>query len=429
VDLITIDIESYYNKDYSLTKITTEEYIRSALFEVIGLGVKVNDGSTEWASGSHAALRKYLQKFDWANAMVLAHNTLFDGAILGWHFGVKPKIWADTLSMGRALHGVEVGGSLRALAERYKLGEKGTEVLKALGKRRADFTEEELSRYGDYCVNDVELTYQLFNRMVRNFPKQELRVIDQTLRMFIEPVLELDKDLLHQHLAETRERKEALLASCGVDKAELMSNQKFAEVLTSLGVTPPMKVSPTTGKDTYAFAKSDEAFKALAEHPDDRVQALVAARLGTKSTLEETRTQRFIEIAGRGVMPIPIRYYAAHTGRFGGCLVADTEVTVYDPTQGVTKKRIVDVLLDDLVWDGLAFVSHEGVQFSGYQEVITWDGITGTPDHVVFTDSGEVTLREAMQGQHRISIAADPSQDELDSARRSTRTIKTYPAL
>ncbi len=337
MDLITIDLESYYDKDYSLTKITTEEYIRSALFEVIGLGVKVNDGSTEWASGSHAALRKYLQKFDWANAMVLAHNTLFDGAILGWHFGVKPKIWADTLSMGRALHGVEVGGSLRALAERYKLGEKGTEVLKALGKRRADFTEEELSRYGDYCVNDVELTYQLFNRMVRNFPKQELRVIDQTLRMFIEPVLELDKDLLHQHLAETRERKEALLASCGVDKAELMSNQRFAEVLTSLSVTPPMKVSPTTGKDTYAFAKSDEAFKALAEHPDDRVQALVAARLGTKSTLEETRTQRFIEIAGRGVMPIPIRYYAAHTGRFGG----DDKVNMQNlPSRGADANKL-----------------------------------------------------------------------------------------
>ena len=337
MDLITIDLESYYDKDYSLTKITTEEYIRSALFEVIGLGVKVNDGSTEWASGSHAALRKYLQKFDWANAMVLAHNTLFDGAILGWHFGVKPKIWADTLSMGRALHGVEVGGSLRALAERYKLGEKGTEVLKALGKRRADFTEEELSRYGDYCVNDVELTYQLFNRMVRNFPKQELRVIDQTLRMFIEPVLELDKDLLHQHLAETRERKGALLASCGVDKAELMSNQKFAEVLTSLGVTPPMKVSPTTGRDTYAFAKSDEAFKALAEHPDDRVQALVAARLGTKSTLEETRTQRFIEIAGRGVMPIPIRYYAAHTGRFGG----DDKVNMQNlPSRGADANKL-----------------------------------------------------------------------------------------
>lgn len=318
MDLITIDLETYYDKDYSLSKITTEEYVRSPLFEVIGLGIKVNDGDTEWASGSHTALHKYLQGFNWADSMVVAHNTLFDGAILSWHFGVKPKIWADTLSMGRALHGVEVGGSLRALAERYKLGEKGTEVLAAIGKRRADFTKEDLSRYGDYCVNDVELTYRLFNRMARAFPKQELRVIDQTLRMFIEPVLELDKDLLVQHLAETRERKEALLASCGADKAELMSNPKFAELLTTLGVAPPMKISPTTGKETYAFAKSDEAFKALSEHPDERVQALVAARLGNKSTLEETRTQRFIEIAGRGVMPIPIRYYAAHTGRFGG---------------------------------------------------------------------------------------------------------------
>jgi DNA polymerase I-like protein with 3'-5' exonuclease and polymerase domains len=318
MDLITIDLETYYDKDYSLSKITTEEYVRSPLFEVIGLGIKINDGDTEWASGSHTALHKYMQGFNWADSMVVAHNTLFDGAILSWHFGVKPKIWADTLSMGRALHGVEVGGSLRALAERYKLGEKGTEVLAAIGKRRADFTKEDLSRYGDYCVNDVELTYRLFNRMARAFPKQELRVIDQTLRMFLEPVLELDKDLLVQHLAETRERKEALLVSCGADKAELMSNPKFAELLTTLGVVPPMKISPTTGKETYAFAKSDEAFKALSEHPDERVQALVAARLGNKSTLEETRTQRFLEIASRGVMPIPIRYYAAHTGRFGG---------------------------------------------------------------------------------------------------------------
>ena len=116
MDLITIDLETYYDNDYSLSKITTEEYVRSPLFEVIGLGIKINDGDTEWASGSHTALHKYMQGFNWADSMVVAHNTLFDGAILSWHFGVKPKIWADTLSMGRALHGVEVGGSLRALA-------------------------------------------------------------------------------------------------------------------------------------------------------------------------------------------------------------------------------------------------------------------------------------------------------------------------
>jgi len=66
------------------------------------------------------------------------------------------------------------------------------------------------------------------------------------------------------------------------------------------------------------MATSDEGFKALMEHPDERVQALVAARLGNKSTLEETRTARFIEISKRGPMPVPLQYYAAHTGRWGG---------------------------------------------------------------------------------------------------------------
>lgn len=97
-----------------------------------------------------------------------------------------------------------------------------------------------------------------------------------------------------------------------------MSNQKFADALRTLGVTPPVKISPLTGKETYAFAKNDEAFLRLTEHPDWCVQGLIAARLGLKSTLEETRTQRFLEIAKRGPLPVPLRYYAAHTGRFGG---------------------------------------------------------------------------------------------------------------
>lgn len=319
MDLITIDFETYYDRDYSLSKITTEEYVRSKQFEVIGVGIKVNNGETEWASGTHGELKQWLQKaFKWSDSMVLAHNTLFDGAILNWRFGVNPRAWLDTLCMGRALHGVEVGGSLKAMAERYGIGEKGTEVLNALGKRRLNFSEAELSRYGDYCINDVNLTYKLFQKMARKFPKQELKIIDLTLRMFIEPILELDKQLLEDHLRDIVHRKDELLRSAGVDKSELMSNQKFAELLKACGVEPPMKTSATTGKETLAFAKSDEEFKALAEHPNSDVQALVAARLGNKSTLEETRTQRFMDIASRGNLPVPIRYYAAHTGRFGG---------------------------------------------------------------------------------------------------------------
>lgn len=338
MDLITIDFETYYDRDYSLSKITTEEYVRDPRFEVIGVGVKVNNEPTEWASGTHEQIRDYLRTFNWQEAMVLAHNTMFDGAILSWRFGVHPRMYTDTLCIARALHGVEVGGSLRALTERYRIGAKGNEVINALGKRRQDFSESELDRYGDYCVNDVELTYKLFNIFLKKgFPKTELKLIDLTLRMFIDPMLELDIGLLEQHLEDTRERKDQLLESAGVSKEDLMSNPKFAEVLENLGVKPPTKISATTGKETFAFAKSDEAFKALADHEDDRVQAVVAARLGTKSTLEETRTQRFIDIGKRGTLPVPVRYYAAHTGRWGG----DDKINMQNlPSRGPNGKKL-----------------------------------------------------------------------------------------
>jgi DNA polymerase len=338
MDLITLDFETYYDREFSLSKMTTEEYIRDPRFEVIGIGVKVNNEPTEWASGTYEQLKRYLDTFNWQDSMVLAHNTMFDGAILAWHFDIHPRLFTDTLCIARALHGVEVGGSLKALAERYRIGAKGTEVVQALGKRRLDFSAEDLDRYGDYCVNDVELTYKLFHIFLKKgFPKTELRLIDLTLRMFIDPVLELDIGLLEQHLEDTRERKDQLLESAGVCKDDLMSNPKFAEVLQGLGVTPPTKVSLTTGKETWAFAKSDEAFKALEDHEDDRVQAVVAARLGTKSTLEETRTQRFIDIGKRGTLPVPVRYYAAHTGRWGG----DDKINLQNlPSRGPNGKKL-----------------------------------------------------------------------------------------
>jgi len=327
VKLLTIDFETFYSKDVGFSKLTTEEYVRHPDFHVIGVSVKNGNGEAQWASGTDRELYKWLQQFDWENSVVLAHNATFDGSILSWRYDIRPKFWMDTLCMGRAIHGVEVGGSLGALTERYGLGVKGDATKWAIGLRREDFTEQQLSDYGDYCINDVELTYKLFNKMLPGFPKKELHLINLTTRMFTEPVLRLDIPLLQQHLADVQETKAKLLANLtitedGVERVvevdELMSNNKFAAALRSLGVEPPMKISLTTGKEALALAKSDEEFKALATHPKLEVQALVAARLGVKSTLEETRTERFLEIASRGELPIPLKYYAAHTGRWGG---------------------------------------------------------------------------------------------------------------
>ena len=325
MNIFTIDFETYYAKDYSLSKLTTEEYIRDPRFEVVGVAVKVCAGDDSnsasvplWFSGSKKHIAKFLSQFNWGNSIVIAHNAMFDMAILNWHFGIKPKKIVDTLSMARAIHSIEVGGSLAALSEYYKLGKKGTEVHNAIGKKRLDFTEEELKTYGEYCVQDVELTYKLFNKLKKDFPPFELALVDLTIRMFSEPQLCLDLGVLNAHLEDIVGKKEALLTKVKHDKKKLTSNPQFAELLRTYGVEPPTKISPTTGKETYAFAKSDETFKKLQEHANPEVQAIVAARLGVRSTIEETRTQRFIDIGNRGTLPIPLRYYAAHTGRWGG---------------------------------------------------------------------------------------------------------------
>ena len=338
MNILTIDFETYYAVDFSLTKLTTEEYVRDDRFEVIGVAVKQNDGEPQWFSGTGEEVCGFLRKFDWDNSFALAHNAMFDSAILSWTFGIKPRAWFDTLSMARASDGLDAGNSLAKLAQRYNLGIKGSEVVEAKGLRRADFSPNQLDKYGEYCKNDVTLTYDLFQTLLPRFSLHELKLIDLTLKMFYDPVLFLDTPLLEQHLMQVKARKDKLLAACVADKDTLMSNPKLADLLISLGVEPPMKESPANGKQTYAFAKNDEGFKELAEHPDERVQAIVAARLGTKSTLEETRTERFISISKRGRMPVPLRYYAAHTGRWGG----DDKLNLQNlPRKSLLKEAIV----------------------------------------------------------------------------------------
>ena len=333
--IFCLDFETYYSQTFSLSKITTEEYVRSPEFETIGVAVCEQGSAPTWFSGTKADTKEFLDSFELDKHLVIAHNAIFDMAILNWQFDIRPKGIADTLSMARAIHGTEVGVSLAKLAEHYELGVKGTEVLQAQGKRRIDFNAQDLAQYGEYCKNDVVLTMGLFEKLSAGFPPSELRLIDLTIRMFSEPSLWLDGDILHNHLDIIRERKAELTKI--YPKEDLMSNDKFAVLLSNFNIEPPRKISATTGKEAWAFAKTDEGFKELLEHFDANVQILATARLGVKSTIEETRTERFIEIAQRGLFPIPLRYYAAHTGRWGG----DDKVNLQNLPRGSILKNAI----------------------------------------------------------------------------------------
>ena len=329
MQLVTLDFETYYDVGFSLSGLTTEEYIRDPRFQVIGVGIKIDDGESRWITGTHNAIKQELDQINWKESVLLCHNTQFDGGILSFIFNIIPSIYLDTLSMARAVHGVDVGGSLAFLVEKYNLGRKGTEVIDAKGKRLENFNTADLAQYGEYCKNDVELTYKLFQILAPEFPENEIKLIDLTLRMYTEPVLEVDDALLQARLEEVQAEKSELLKGlmtrleCDTEecvRGKLASNKQFAEILQELGITVPLKVSPATGKDTFALAKGDQGFLDLCEHEDLYIQELCRVRLGTKSTIEESRIERFIGIGARnkGKLPIPLKYYGAHTGRWAG---------------------------------------------------------------------------------------------------------------
>ena len=314
---MVLDVETYYSKSYSLSKLTTEAYINGDEFEVIGLSIKLGDTPTAWYTGDQLEITRVLNQFNWKDITLIAHNCFFDASILSLAFNIYPARYIDTLSMARAIHGISVGGSLAKLATHYGLGEKGTEVVDALGKHLKDFTAAELAKYGEYCINDTELTYALFQKLIPHYNATELSLIDMTIKMGVIPRLEVEMNILENHLFEVITAKEKLLETVAADKTDIMSNLKFAKLLESFGAEVPTKISPTTGKLTHAFAKTDDGFKALLEHPNANVRALAAVRLGVKSSIEETRTERFIGISNRmGRLPIPLNYYGAATGRW-----------------------------------------------------------------------------------------------------------------
>lgn len=345
MERITLDFETYYDKDYNLRKMTPVEYILDPRFEVIMLSVK-RPGKPAFNLPADK-VQMFFDLLDPAKTVVITHNALFDMCICAWKYNFVPKLMVCTMSMARAWWGHALKYvSLEAVAAFCGAGVKGKEVVKMIGLRAADIRAAGLwPSYESYCANDSILTENIFEKlMAEGFPLSELQVLNLVLRCCVIPQFEVSQIELLQHKQNIFNEKQQLLTKAMLvganGKSDLMSNDKFALLLESLGVDPPRKTSPATGRETWAFAKSDQDFTDLEDHPDPAVQAVVAARLGHKSTIEETRTERMLSISGlawpheyllsRGyqeataayrfpsLMPMPLRYGGAHTHRLSG---------------------------------------------------------------------------------------------------------------
>jgi DNA polymerase len=320
---MTLDFETYYADNYTLSNLSTSAYVMDQRFEMIGVGIRYGDRRA-WLE--EYQWREFARRVNWSQVGMLCHHAHFDGLIASYHYGVRPGYWLDTLSMARALHGVNVGGSLGKVARHYDVGEKGTEVVQAKGKHRADFTPAEWQAYGGYCLNDCYLTLGIFQKMMQVFPRPELDLIDTTVRMFTEPVLVLDQAMMAQYYADEVKRKETLLLECGADKKVLGSGDKLAALFRMFNVEPPTKPSPKrknadgSPMRVWAFAKTDPGMQELLEHEDDDVRLLAEARVGIKSTLNESRTARLLRLGADGrPMPVYLNFSGARqTKRWSG---------------------------------------------------------------------------------------------------------------
>ena len=428
---ITIDFETYYDKEWTLKKITTEKYIRGEKFECIGLSIKIGSMTTHfhrrenWKGFIQSIMEKY------PNSPFVCHNASFDMGILGLRYGIHPRFTVDTSVMAKlcGLDRVAGGSSLAKLTEflcskGILTTVKGNEVHNMQGVHADDMTEQQWRAYAEYCKLDTDLCYQLYMYMLDLVPLSELVMSHITTEMWTKPVVQLNVPLLESYADRLAVEREQILkgiaGKLGLSTDDMLkhlrSAPKFKAILESLGVKVPMKHSEKQNKLVPALSKTDQEFLALQDHPNKLVSTLVSTKLGAMSSMEQTRTATFLDIAQRGLMPIPLRYAAAHTGRYGGCFVAETMVCLKSKNpfdNSPYYANIVDATPDTLIWNGEEFVEHDGVICNGVQEVINYAGLCGTRGHKVFTEDGLVTLEYARDNGLPIIDCALPSSSSI----------------
>lgn len=316
-EIVTVDFETYYDKEYTLSgKMNMSEYIRDDRFHIHGVGIKIGDKKPLWYTGKNIGLA--LRAIDWRKSALLCHNTAFDGFIMSEHFGIVPGFYLDTLSMSRAVHGHHIGHSLDSIAKLHGLGGKVKDKALKDTKGKMVLTDLQQRALGGYCMDDVNDTAALFEIMYPQMPDDELELINLTIQMFCDPVLLVDVPRVEAELHKEVGAKVAALLKSGATVTDLMSAPKFAELLAP-HVHVPTKMSISTGKRTFAFAKNDLAFQDLLKHENPQVRALAEARVKVRSTIGETRAVRFIEAGKDGKkLPVLLNYSGAHTHRWSG---------------------------------------------------------------------------------------------------------------
>lgn len=336
-NILFIDFESFYDSKakYDLRHTSIVQYVRDARFKAFGAGIAFENGPVKWITANDRkdplgiCLPYFFDDIEkqigWKNVAVVGHNIKFDGFILKEIYGVVPGQYIDTKGMSKGVLGKTIKGhSLANLAEHFQLASKG--IMKTDGLGGVDNLNAEQEReLAEYCIHDVELCRDIYNRLAKDFPSNQYDVLHRTVDMFINPKMLLNVPLLEETSKVEAARRAKIFEEIGIDKKEFASNVKFPKLLESKGFEVPMKYSPTK-KDELgnplkipALALGDTEFLEMLESENEELQALCEARVAAKSTLLETRSAKLAAIGRTGLWPFDIEFSGAdQTHRFSG---------------------------------------------------------------------------------------------------------------
>lgn len=313
---VVIDLESYYSDDFTLSKMSTESYVRDSRFEAHGAAIKWSpDTAARWYD--ERQLRYILQNEDWSDTCLIAWHAQFDGLILTHHYNVHPRMWACPMSMARMIHGNAQSVSLDNIRKLYGMPLKTTPYNLFKGKHWKEMSPAVQDQVARGAEDEVESIWQLFSRFAQGFPLEEYDVIDSVIRMFVDPVLQADVPMLGKLWTDERDAKLRRMAALGLaDDTSLQSADKFAALLEAEGIEVEYKNGKK--KQIPCFAKNDEFMQELLEHPNERIRTLAEARIGAKSTLLQTRAETLGFMARRGPLCVYLRHAGAGTLRPSG---------------------------------------------------------------------------------------------------------------
>ena len=352
--MLAFDYETFYSVHYTLKKMSTSLYIFDEQFKVHGVGVAYNNQPTKYLYDL-IAIEEFFEDVDWEHTAILAHHTNFDALILTRYYGYTPAFYLDTLSMARPiLMNTIKSMSIDSIAKHLDIGSKIEGLDNAKGKR--DLTEQEQRELGDYCINDVEIMIGVFILLLPHLPQFEMEIIDWHIRMYVEGEFIIDNELADQEIINIQHRKKKTfetirkyfqpkLRDSDLDTLTILrSGEKFASILKHNNIVPPLKTSPATNKQVYAFAKNHVAFMDFANQgPIPKL--MFEARVESKSDTTLNKAKLLRKFGDHPPFPLYLNYWRATTARTSG----GDKIQAQNFTRGSNTRKCLTALKDHLV--------------------------------------------------------------------------------